>query len=1197
MRFLEHARARARDYRVAYCSNPTVTGSDQEIKLNPGLGAEHLWSAGTAALDPPALFARVLASLDAAEIDVEPDRAGLLQGAQATLSMSEGVLLYNPSLDEPENRPERLLVFAHELGHVAQHQDLADRVESAQTLLEPAAWGNSVAGVARYSRKAAVEAEANAFAAELLCPADAVFDLWRQNTRWTSESLAQALGLPVVLIRVQLAEGLRRFVHGHTQPAPDPVKPSRSRRPNPRQHDAVRSVDRPTLINAGPGTGKTATLAEHVGFLLGPNGSEGTALADPREILVLTFSNEAADELRERIEQVFSREIAERITIATFHGFGYQLLLHYGQRVGLKGELHILDTPAQEELLLRVLGRSPCPGLVTLRDPRQTAEQVRQHLSHLKNELRTPEDLESEIQMWDPADEEEDARRQLATELLGLYRAYEAAKRESPERTAVDFGDLILLPYQILRDHPEVRQEVQIRHRWILVDEYQDTGRGVAPFLQLLTGPDNRSWVVGDPRQSIHRFRGAAPENVLNFARDFAHAGKAVEIPLEINYRSARGIVRVANQLATLMEYPEHSGSEFKEYWRADEENPADLQPSITVAVANCDAAERHHIVQRVRRWITDESIPPRDIAVLARTNRDVRLLGLLLREANIPVAAGGIVTAEGAGGDLAAVALVPDSTRVALPRLAFALGRSSSLAPDTINGAIRVLLGTDSAQDQADREVLTLADEVRRIVRLLGGHDRFADPWHLLAVFLFDASSYLRRYLEDRSPEAELALDEVITALSLAAGHRFAQRGAKADESRMLFAEHYRRTLIKPTETVDSERTYRDAVRVMTCHAAKGLQFPHVVVAGQWGRPPRRAAPAKRPKPRYAWLPPTVQPDPAGEEEQEASLLFVAVTRAEQRVVVGYASTANDRPRSPKRPPAALLGRWLEHFATEEPEIWTLPSNDSEAAPIVQLWGVASQRNIPVRHLTDDGCAIQVYLEVMLGLRIKTVPDPLYPEFMGRVRSALRQVVETAIGTGEAVTQEGAEAIFNAAWPEGEHEGHPHLEIYRPLGRKAVLGFASQYMPGDEVLLDTEPSVLDGSVQLGLVAVSEAPSGALTAIGLQANSLVDLSKDGSTIPWGELKGAKRLPFALLAGQRPDLRARVYSAHDKQLYDYAINTSYLKGTLEKTAARHQSLRTAGGVQPIQERNCERCTLRVTCPYWLELLRDPGSTAA
>jgi hypothetical protein len=198
--------------------------------------------------------------------------------------------------------------------------------------------------------------------------------------------------------------------------------------------------------------------------------------------------------------------------------------------------------------------------------------------------------------------------------------------------------------------------------------------------------------------------------------------------------------------------------------------------------------------------------------------------------------------------------------------------------------------------------------------------------------------------------------------------------------------------------------------------------------------------------------------------------------------------------------------------------------------------------------------------------------------------------------GTGGAVTQEGAEVIFDAAWPESEHEGHPHLEIYRPLGREAVLGFALQYIPGDpgdEILLDTEPAVLDGSVQLGLVAVFEAPSGTRTAIGLQANSLAHLSKDGSTIPWGELKGAKRLPFALLAGERPDLRARVYSARDKRIYDYAINASYLKGTLEKTVVRHQSFRQAGGIQPIQERNCERCMLRLTCPYWLELLPNLG----
>lgn len=1176
MRFLDHARARARGYRVAFCADPGATSPDGTPD-DPRLDASHLWSEDRPTLPTSQLLERALACIRAARILIEADDGGTLQGAQAVLS--KHLLVYDGGLDAPGKLHEKLLVFHHELGHVDLHEDLIDRVDTTVSILEPGAWSNAGAVAARYSRQAMVEAEANAFAAELICPADSVFELWRQHPDWSTEVIAERLDLPVDLVRVQLAEGLGRWVEGRAGGEEVPANEARRRRPNPRQDEAVRSVAQPTLINAGPGTGKTATLARHTGFLL----DTGT---DPRSILALTFSNEAADELRSRVEDLHGRDVASRITIATFHGFGYQLLLHYGYLAGLKGEPRVLDTPAQEELLSEVLGRTPCAELFVLRNPRETAEEARRQIAHLKNALVTPDDLEVAIECWTPADAEEELQKRKSQELLGVYRAYEAAKRPEEGPCTVDFGDLILLPFQILRDHVTAKEEALGRWRWLIVDEYQDAGRGVAPFLRQLTGPGHLPWAVGDPRQSIHRFRGAAPENLRNFARDFEHAGDAAEISLQTNYRSAPGIVRIANQLATLMEDPDHEGPE-TEFWIADEDNPADVDSPFSVAIANCDAAERYHIVDQVRRWIRDARIDPREIAVLARTNQDVRLLGLALRQAGIPVSAGGVVTAEGAGGDLAAVVLLPDGPRMALPRVAFALGRSAGLDPDTINSAIRGLLDTESAESLGAAAAALMAETIS-VRDALGAIQYVADPWRVLMTFLFDSSPYLRRFLEGTVPEAELALDEIVTALGVAAGHRFARRGLAALESRLFFGEHFRRTLVRPTESVESGRSSRNAVQVMTCHASKGLQFPYVVVAGQIDRTPANRE-GKRVKPRYPWLPPGYQPDPREEQEQADSVLFVAVTRAERQAIVSFAATANDRPKSPRRPPVPLLARWLDRYATVQPMSWNLGAPEAEEAAVIPLWGTASGGSIPVRHLADDACAILAYLEVVHRMRVPTFPKPLYPEFIGRGRSALLRVVERAIELGTPVPTEVAAAIFEAAWPQTEHPDHPHAEVYRSLAQEAVLAFAAEYVPAGEILLNDLPDVIDEGIALGLVALLQDQQGSTLAIGFRAESLAVLSKDGATIPWGELKGSKRLPFALSAGATAALQARVFSARDGRSYAYAINPRYLPDTLDKARARRRALHESGSRQAVKLQTCERCGLRVSCPHWMGLL--------
>ncbi len=252
------------------------------------------------------------------------------------------------------------------------------------------------------------------------------------------------------------------------------------------------------------------------------------------------------------------------------------------------------------------------------------------------------------------------------------------------------------------------------------MDEYQDVSRATAILLQQLCGGDNPPWVVGDKRQSIFRFRGAAPENVDEFARDFPDA---VKYSLGVNYRSCTEVVTSANGMARLMETPNRTMAGTGNYWQAAESNPNSIgvRP-VSIAVADSDQAEYEGIADQVQTWLR-ANIPPHDIVVLARRNIDVRDIALALGRRSIRAIASGLVTAEGAAGDLAAVVTLIDRPMASLPRLAFALGRGQ-FDTSTINAVIKNLRSsfeeTGSLNNGDVVKEHPLAAEIQRAVNCL---------------------------------------------------------------------------------------------------------------------------------------------------------------------------------------------------------------------------------------------------------------------------------------------------------------------------------------------------------------------------------------------------------------------------------------------------------------------------------------------
>ncbi|MFC2615328.1 MAG: ATP-dependent helicase, partial [Treponema sp.] len=283
---------------------------------------------------------------------------------------------------------------------------------------------------------------------------------------------------------------------------------------NPEQLEAVCHTGSPLLILAGAGSGKTRVITTKIAWLIAEQGVR------PESILAVTFTNKAAREMAERARALDER--AGRSSIRTFHSFGAWMLRRYAEWAGLSPNFTIYDDDDSVTLLMKAL-----PQL-----NKQEAQRFIRKISRAKDYCLLPDS--PQLTMIDPA-----------PEFAVIYRAYQQRLRETGN---ADFGDLIMLPVQLLQAHTAIAQQLHRRFKVILVDEYQDSNSAQFQLLRELTGEDTYVCVVGDDDQSIYRFRGAEVQNILTFDRQFPHTKI---IRLVRNYRSYEPILRVADSVVS----------------------------------------------------------------------------------------------------------------------------------------------------------------------------------------------------------------------------------------------------------------------------------------------------------------------------------------------------------------------------------------------------------------------------------------------------------------------------------------------------------------------------------------------------------------------------------------------------------------------------------------------------------------------
>jgi ATP-dependent DNA helicase Rep len=567
---------------------------------------------------------------------------------------------------------------------------------------------------------------------------------------------------------------------------------------NPRQSEAVSHVGSPLLVIAGAGSGKTRVITRKIAYLSGERGLPA------RAVCALTFTNKAAREMKERVGQLIKGRAGHGLTVSTFHTFGLNLLRREHEAAGLRPGFSLFD-PQDGETLIKEHLRDA--GLAGATSPAAVLARI----SHWKSDLIDPARAASR------AEDDFDA---------GLARLYLDYERSLRAYNAVDFDDLINVPVRLLRERTDIRENWQQRIRHLLVDEYQDTNGAQYELVRLLVGPRGAFTVVGDDDQSIYAWRGARPENLARLREDYP---TLKIVTLEQNYRSSARILKLANGLIA------HNPHLFeKRLW-------CELGAGEPARLLTC--RDETHEAERVAGELLHGHVTKGrkygDCAILYRGNHQARPFEKALRALNVPYFLSGGTSffaraeVKDVMGYLRLLANPDDDAAflrvVNVPRREIGPSTLEALAKAAAARGVGLLAAcTDLGlvEHLSERPRKRLAD----FAAWIEGHREHADQHPVATVRrLVDGMDYAG-WLKDNSTSLAVAerrvenVDELIGWLDTLSQDR--SRGES-------LGDMVARLSLMDILDRQEEEEGGDRVHLMTLHAAKGLEFPHVFLVG----------------------------------------------------------------------------------------------------------------------------------------------------------------------------------------------------------------------------------------------------------------------------------------------------------------------------------------------------------------------------
>lgn len=652
------------------------------------------------------------------------------------------------------------------------------------------------------------------------------------------------------------------------------------------QREAVYHTEGPLLILAGAGSGKTRVLTHRIAYLIEEKG------INPWNILAITFTNKAAGEMRERVDQIVGFG-AESIWVSTFHSTCVRILRRHIDRLGYDTNFTIYDTDDQKTLMKDVCKRLQIDTKV-YRERNLLAA-----ISAAKNELITPEEYRLQA--------EGDFGRQ---KIASVYEEYEKQMRAN---NALDFDDLLLKAVQLFQTQPEVLDYYQERFRYIMIDEYQDTNTVQFQLVSLLAAKYRNLCVVGDDDQSIYKFRGANIRNILNFEQVFEDARV---IKLEQNYRSTSTILDAANAVIR-----NNRGRKEKTLWTDNGQGE-----KITFRQFDTAYDEAEYIVGDIKENIENGRCNYNDNAVLYRTNAQSRLLEEKLVAANIPYKiVGGInFYARREIKDLLAYLKTIDNARddLAVRRIINVPKRGIGLT--SVNRLQEYAL----ARDISFYEALLGADLIPGIGRGIARLESFAalmehfrtraDEISISQLLdeILETTGYIEELKTEGEIEAEARIENIDELKNKIAAYEEACQEQGERPTLSGFLEEV--ALVADVDSLDENSDY---VVLMTLHSAKGLEFPQVYLAGM----------EDGLFPSYM----TITADDPEEIEEERRLCYVGITRAKEHLTLTCAKRRmvrgetqyNKMSRFLKEIPMELLATGIkfekEEREEEKPQPW----------------------------------------------------------------------------------------------------------------------------------------------------------------------------------------------------------------------------------------------------------------------------------
>lgn len=899
-----------------------------------------------------------------------------------------------------------VVVIAHELGHFRLHKDPESNVTDVSMRLSGEPVESGGARVDGYSSRERKEVQADVFAGEFLCPSDWLRDELLAGAR--PSAIAAQLGLPRNLVLQQAIRALLLppLVRHEVEQGKKVVYDL-----DADQQAAVDWSDGPLLVHAGPGTGKTRTLVERVTRILKQDAASS--------ILALTFSNKAAEEMRERLSAV-DFDAAIEMWVGTFHKFGLELVTCYAGRIGRTEHVRIFDPTASLALLEANLELLPLRHYQNLFEPALELAFVVSAISRAKDELIGPEEYLAAAEA-DLATSTDDAAREVAEKAVEVGEVYAIYERLLEEADAVDFGDLIRHAVTLLKD-PEVRTEVLGRYRHLLVDEYQDVNFASSALLRAFADDCRDIWVVADHRQSIYRFRGAEPSNVERFTAEFD--GK--RLSLGINYRSGTPVVRAFAAFTGGM-----AGGAAAQ-WQANRGAVGEVTLEVCATVEDEACAIRDRI-ERLRA----AGIPYRDQAILARSHLTLGRLTALLERLNVPLLYLGDLFERAEIRDLLSlVALDAEFGGLGLVRVAQlpAYGATEKDALAVIAWAAAAKLPVIRALFRV-AEIDGLSDAARVGLAKLGAELAFVgpgtSPWSLLTCWLFETSGYLDALVQSSDPADRQKLIAIYHLLKVCGEHN-----AIGDGSRKRLLERIRRIELLNQDSVyraiSAEATDIDAVRVLTIHGSKGLEFPAVHLPAL----ATRYMPASRKGSRTPALAKYPQLNMAkdGHDAEEECLFFVGLSRARNYLSLTRAvkyTTQN-----------ASASKFLDSVSGIPAKTRTAPSIVPQPIPRPPVV-VEKRTSYSASELeTYVRCPARYRYEQLMGLRGGT-DGTAFLDFHRCVRRTLSWIQDNR---AEGVVTSAAEALahLDAVWAERGPVGHGFEGYYRQAANRMVANGAT---------------------------------------------------------------------------------------------------------------------------------------------------------